>query len=171
MNATELGAAARHFAAVERRLFELLGGWVTSATEPEVKVALRVESFRHAWHADLWTGLRGPNAMAEVAPGAAAESPAERPELLAVLAELTGTAERLEGLYRVTLPALVEDNRRRRDEAIADLAAGGPVARVLGLVLADHEAALASAERLITAAHANSYGGELPKSVELRESH
>ncbi len=40
-----------HIVWVERRLFELLGGWVTSTPEPAVKLALARRSRHHAAHA------------------------------------------------------------------------------------------------------------------------
>ena len=44
-------APARALVWTERRLFELLGGWVVSTPEPEVKLALRAPSRRHGDHA------------------------------------------------------------------------------------------------------------------------
>jgi hypothetical protein len=141
----QLAAACRSFAGLERRLFEVLGGWVPTVPEPEAKVLLRSHSFQHAWHAELWDGL-APRT------GAAAGVGAPAAELVSVLEGVAGTestADRLGGVYRVVLPRLVGAYRAVRDGAAP--ASDGPLVRVLGLILADEEHAAAAGQVLLDA--------------------
>src|SRR3989454_8468958 len=39
---------------VETRLFEVLGGWVATVPELDVKMRLGTHCYHHAWHAGLW---------------------------------------------------------------------------------------------------------------------
>jgi citrate lyase beta subunit len=138
-DATSIAAVARHFAAIERRLFEVLGGWVHEVPEPEVKIALRVASFRHAWHAELWDGLVGGGPAAVAVP------------LVEAVASAKSTAQRLTGAFAVVVPGLVAAYERQFDAASADVAAGGPAVRILSLALADDRAELAVGRRLLDA--------------------
>jgi hypothetical protein len=47
-----------HVSWVERRLFEVLGGWVLETPEPAVKLAFARHSRHHAWYAELIEPLR-----------------------------------------------------------------------------------------------------------------
>ncbi len=90
----------------EMRLFEVLGGWVATVPELDVKLVLGRHTYHHAWHAELWdkrlpelremntTRLTVPanDAMAEFMD--AVREP-EAPEL---------TIEKLVGVYRVLIP-------------------------------------------------------------------
>jgi hypothetical protein len=38
----------------EMRLFEVLGGWVATVPELDVKLVLGRHTYHHAWHAELW---------------------------------------------------------------------------------------------------------------------
>src|SRR4051794_11009068 len=38
----------------EMRLFEVLGGWVATVPELDVKMVLGRHTYHHAWHAELW---------------------------------------------------------------------------------------------------------------------
>ena len=142
MRSTELDHLARRSAAVERRLFEVVGGWVPDIVEPEVKVALRVASFRHAWHAELWEGLARPGS-AEEASGV----------VLRQMEAAATTEERLGSYYGGVLPALIDEYESHLAEAEADVAAGGPLRRVLGLVLVDDCAGLAAGRAMWHGAH------------------
>ena len=147
----ELVARAGAAAAVERRLFEVLGGWVAAVEEPEVKVALRVASFRHAAHADLFDNLVGPGGPGTTAAGdeaAAGAAGGENP-LLGTLLVAETTPQRLAALHGAVLPALIEGYERWLAAAVADAAAGGPAARALTLVLADDRAELAAGRALL----------------------
>lgn len=123
-----------HHVWLEMRLFEVLGGWVPTVSELEVKAHLATHSRRHAWHAELWNGhlpqVAGIDAQALVAP------PTDRTaEALAALAELPSTLERLAGTYRVVLPRVITATSRvlSRTSALADAA----LARSLRFVLGD----------------------------------
>src|SRR5205814_1554073 len=43
-----------HYAWIEMRLFEALGGWVATVPELDVKMRLGTHCYHHAWHAELW---------------------------------------------------------------------------------------------------------------------
>ena len=159
----ELAGLTRRYAAVERRLFEVLGGWVPSVPEAEAKLLLRAHSFQHAWHADLWEGITpragpGSGAVTGAAAGAVGGAAAGAvggiaagaigpDDLLGPLAGASSTVERLAAAYRAVLPDLVGEylDLRRRAQPASD----GPVLRVLGLILADEEAASAAGESLL----------------------
>jgi hypothetical protein len=135
-------------AAVERRLFEVLGGWVPTVEDPEAKLLLRVHSFQHAWHAGLFGGLGrsvGPAVWAngEASGGARLAGVAAAVDAMATL---DGTVVRLVAAYRVVLPYLVETYR---DVTAAASPADGPLRRVLSLVLADDETGWREGERLV----------------------
>ena len=51
---TEQLHALTAVAAMERRLFEVVGARASAATDPDEQRRLAVESRRHAWHASLW---------------------------------------------------------------------------------------------------------------------
>jgi hypothetical protein len=138
----ELAATARGYAAVERRLFEVLGGWVPSAPEPAVKLLLRAHSFQHAWHARLWDDLAPRTGPV----GAGAGRVADVRAALGAVAGRTSSADRLQGAYGVVLPQLVR--------AYVDLlgraepASDGPLVRALELMLADDGRAVSDGESL-----------------------
>jgi hypothetical protein len=123
-----------HHIWLEMRLFEVLGGWVPTVAELDVKAHLATHSRRHAWHAELWHGhlphVAGLDAEALVAP------PNDRvAEAVAGLAEPRSTLERLAGTYRVVLPRVVAATARRLagTSDVADAA----LARSLRFVLGD----------------------------------
>jgi len=131
---------------LEEQLFEILGGWVPSVAEPEVKLHLAADSQQHAWHASLWRdrlpALRELDAEAFVAPAG--------PSLEACVAALRAaptTIERLAGVYRVVVPRQVAAYQRHLEEAspVAD----GPTIRALQLVLADELADWRAGELLV----------------------
>jgi hypothetical protein len=95
-----------HYRWVEMRLFEALGGWIATVPELDVKIRLGAHTYKHAWHAELWTKrlpeLREMNPDRLTAPAnddvvafmdAVAEP--EAPEQ---------TIEKLVGVYRVLIP-------------------------------------------------------------------
>lgn len=122
---------------LERRRFELLGGWVASTAQLEVKLAFARHARHHAWHASLWE-QHLPHRSGYEAP--ADPRPADRG--LAVCIEALkkadgpeATVERLIGAYRVLAARAVSDYT-------AHLARASPVsdpalARTGRLVLAD----------------------------------
>lgn len=122
---------------LEERIFEILGLWVPSVPEPDVKLAFASQSRHHAWHAQL---LREhlPETHA-VEPGALVEPPSDETVAFAAAFRASATTpERLVGLFEVTLPAVVEAYRARIDAAnpITD----GPLVRALRFVLVDDDA-------------------------------
>src|SRR2546430_7927908 len=90
----------------EMRLFEVLGGWVATIPELDVKLVLGRHTYHHAWHSELWhkrlPELRemNPDRLC-VPPNDAfvtfvdAVTEPEAPEL---------TIEKLVGVYRVLIP-------------------------------------------------------------------
>jgi hypothetical protein len=94
--ATTGGLLAR-YQWVETRLFEVMGGWVATVPDLDVKVCFGAHCYHHAWHADLWQQRR-PN----VATTAAAEN--DLAPFVEALSTPTDTLERLVGVFRVLLP-------------------------------------------------------------------
>ena len=39
---------------IEMRTFEVLGGWVATVPELDIKLRLGTHCYHHAWHAELW---------------------------------------------------------------------------------------------------------------------
>ncbi|MGE3619254.1 MAG: hypothetical protein AB7L84_02225 [Acidimicrobiia bacterium] len=119
---------------LERALYELLGAWVPSVPEHDVKLRFGAQSQRHAWHGDLWFErlpvLRDVDRDALVRPAT--------PALGALVTDLAGigdTLERLVATYRVLLPALVASYSEHLDR-VSPLA-DATVERVLQLVVGD----------------------------------
>jgi hypothetical protein len=120
----------------EMRLFELLGGWVQSTTDPAVKIAFAANSLHHAEHAaTLLARLPDAGDCAANLVTAAASPGVERVfETLALLAD-DQTLERLVGVYRVIVPALIVEysTHLERTSEVADAA----VRRSLRIVIDD----------------------------------
>ena len=128
------------------RLFEILGGWVTTVAEPEAKIALATQSSHHGWHAGLWgerlPTLHGVDPATWVRPASAGVE-----EAVAALAAAPTTVERLAALHRCLLPRLAaaHADHLERASAVAD----APTIRTLGLVLADLNHDQRAGERLL----------------------
>ncbi|MDH4145053.1 MAG: hypothetical protein OEY23_07775 [Acidimicrobiia bacterium] len=56
MRLERLAADVSRHCALERAWFEILGGWVPTTADPEVKLQFAQQSHHHAWHAELWAG-------------------------------------------------------------------------------------------------------------------
>ena len=94
-----------HYKWVEMKTFEVLGGWIATVPELDVKMRLGTHCYHHAWHADLWNKrlpeLREMNTERLTAPAEGMEAffealtEPEAPEL---------TIEKLVGVYRVLIP-------------------------------------------------------------------
>ena len=94
-----------HYKWVEMKTFEVLGGWIATVPELDVKMRLGTHCYHHAWHADLWNKrlpeLREMNTERLTAPADGMEAffealtEPEAPEL---------TIEKLVGVYRVLIP-------------------------------------------------------------------
>src|SRR3954462_2248084 len=90
----------------EMRLFEVLGGWVATVPELDVKLVLGRHTYHHAWHAELWhkrlPELREMNTDRLTVP--------PNDELVAFVDAMTEpeapelTIEKLVGVYRVLIP-------------------------------------------------------------------
>jgi hypothetical protein len=94
-----------HYKWVEMKTFEVLGGWIATVPELDVKMRLGTHCYHHAWHADLWNKrlpeLREMNTERLTGPAEGMEAFFEaltEPEA----AELT--IEKLVGVYRVLIP-------------------------------------------------------------------
>ena len=95
-----------HYKWTEMRLFEVLGGWVATVPELDVKIMLGRHTYHHAWHSELWhkrlpelremnpERLNVPPNDAYVAFMDAVREPGAAEE----------TIEKLVGVYRVLLP-------------------------------------------------------------------
>lgn len=139
---------------IERRLFEVLGSWVTSEPVDEARLVFDVYSQQHAWHADLWAE-RLP-VLDSLDPATLTLPPSvEVDRLLGMLAggapgqapAAGGTLLRLVGLARVVLPRLIAGYglHLRRAAPVAD----GPVVRSLRLVVHDEIEAWRATETLV----------------------
>ena len=95
-----------HYAWIEMRLFEALGGWVATVPELDVKTTLGRHCYHHAWHAELWV-KRLPE-LREMRPERLIQPPnADMEAFVAALTEPEApnlTIEKLVGVYRVLLP-------------------------------------------------------------------
>lgn len=122
---------------LERRRFELLGGWVRSTAELEVKLAFARHARHHAWHASLWE-QHLPHRSGYEAPVGARSCDSGLAVCIEALAGADGpeaTVERLVGAYRVLAARAVTDYTAhlRRVSPVSDPA----LARTGRLVLAD----------------------------------
>jgi hypothetical protein len=94
---------------IEMRLFEVLGGWVATVPELDVKLRLGTHCYHHAWHAELWH-KRLPE-LREMNPERLTAPPND--ELVAFVDAMTEpegpdlTIEKLVGAYRVLIPAKI----------------------------------------------------------------
>jgi hypothetical protein len=134
----DVAARASRWIALEELLFETLGAWTRSVSEPPVKRVLATWCHRHAWHADLWRArlpaipgrTDGPDHTAGVADWIA---PLQR--VLADPNTAGTTAAKLAILAGPVLDAM--HSALEEHHAIIDARLDGPTARVLDLVSAD----------------------------------
>ncbi len=122
---------------VEMAIFELLGSWVASVPELDVKLRLGTHCYHHAFHAELWH-KRLPQ-LREMDPARLTMAPnAELATFMDALADaerLDDTLAKLVGMYRVLLPHLIAAYtfHRNNTATITD----APTIRSLELALAD----------------------------------
>jgi hypothetical protein len=119
---------------IETRLYEVMGGWVPSTANPEVKALLAAQCYHHAWHAEVWEGLFPTGYGMDLDEATSATSP----ELVSLFHHLAGCVEpeaRLAALYRAVLPRKIAAYRtwRSRANPVTD----GALVRWLQLVLVD----------------------------------
>ena len=98
-----------HYKWTEMRIFELMGGWVATVPELDIKLRLGTHCYHHAWHSELWH-KRLPE-LREMNPDRLTVAPNPQYEAFAeALGEPEApdqTIEKLVGLYRVLLPRLI----------------------------------------------------------------
>ena len=93
----------------EIKLFEVLGGWVATVPELDVKMVLGRHCYHHAWHAELWTKrlpeLREMNVDRMTVPA----NPAFEKFMDAIREPEAPdqTIEKLVGVYRVLIPRTI----------------------------------------------------------------
>ena len=146
----ETGRWAGGWAWAELRLFEVVGGWVGDAPEPEAKALLSAASRHHAERAEVWLSHRpvvagkDPDDLVVPASGGLAAA-------LAALAdpEPAATAARLAALTWVVLPRLVTAYRDRLEVAVAHPITDGALARSLRRAVADTVEDWMAAERFL----------------------
>ncbi len=140
-----------HYKWIEMRLFEVLGGWVATVPELDVKTTLGRHCYHHAWHAELWH-KRLPE-LREMNPERLTKAP--NPEMEAFVAALTApeapeeTIEKLVGVYRVLLPRKIAayTYHLNATSRITD----APTIRSLGFILGDELADWREGEMLLQA--------------------
>jgi hypothetical protein len=126
-----------HYKWIEMRLFEVLGGWVATVPELDVKLRLGTHTYHHAWHSELWH-KRLPE-LREMNPERLTVPPND--EMVAFVDALTEpeapdrTIEKLVGVYRVLLPHKISayTYHRNNSSAITD----APTIRALDFALQD----------------------------------
>ncbi len=119
------------------KIFELLGGWVASVPELDIKLRLGTHCYHHAFHAELWH-KRLPE-LREMDPARLTVAP--NPEFEAFVDELADaeragdTLTKLVGVYRVLLPHLIAAYtfHRNNTASITD----APTIRALDFCLTD----------------------------------
>jgi hypothetical protein len=117
------------WACAEHRLYEVVGGWATSAVAPAAKIYFDACSQHHAWRQRLWDERR-PGLPAQLVPSYERTATA-----VDALATLEGDVERLSAYCRVVLPRIVVGYRTW--EGRCSVSSDRPVARALAFALAD----------------------------------
>ncbi len=126
-----------HYKWIEMKIFELMGGWVATVPELDVKLRLGTHCYHHAFHSELWH-KRLPE-LREMNPDKMTVPPNEEMEAfveaLGAPEAADQTIEKLVGLYRVLLPALIAayTYHRNNTSTITDM----PTIRSLGFCLQD----------------------------------
>ena len=126
-----------NYAWVEMRTFEMLGGWVATVPELDIKLRLGTHCYHHAWHAELWQKrlpeLRemNPDRLTQPANDAIvvfldAVAEPEAPDQ---------TLEKLVGVYRVLIPHKIAAYtfHQNNTSTITD----APTIRSLGFIIQD----------------------------------
>ena len=133
---------------LELRCFELLGGWVTTTPEPDVKLAFARQSHHHAWHAELFERVL-PSANGFAADGLVTPPDDAWAVLLDDLVALASTNDRLVGAYEVLMPTKLAEYEGWLD--VIDPIQDAPLRRWLGFVVVDEHADLAEGRALLEA--------------------
>ncbi|MCU1351568.1 MAG: hypothetical protein JWM05_777 [Acidimicrobiales bacterium] len=137
-----------HHAWFERRMFEVVGGWLAVEADLDAKLFFGAHAPHHAWRAQVWHD-RLPE-LAEMDRESFIRPDSEGTTAFFDALEAAGsTIERLVGTYRVAVPAAIAacDAHLRRIAAVAD----GPLLRWIGLVRHDAHGDLDAGGRLLVA--------------------
>ncbi|MEX2267371.1 MAG: hypothetical protein WEA75_01660 [Acidimicrobiia bacterium] len=139
----DLARFLSHATWLERRLFEVLGRWVTTTPEPGIKLALGRHSRHHAWHAQLLEPLR-PDTRDHHVEQRAPLDKEWRTRVSRMLAAAT-TSTRLERALDVLVGTIAcYEQHLAAMRPVRD----GPARRAVGLVRALERAELAELEAL-----------------------
>ena len=142
----ETARRAGHYRWVSTQLFEVLGGWVTSVPEIDVKQRLGVHAHHFGWHAQLWRD-RLPE-LVEMTPTSLTVPPNDALRTVFELVQSSdSTIERLVGIHRVVMPRLVAAYTFHL--AHASEITDGPTVRTLKLAHADALADWSDGEMLV----------------------
>ncbi len=105
----ETARRAGNYKWIEMKIFELMGGWVATVPELDLKLKLGTHCYHHAFHSELWhkrlPELREMNPDKMTVPA--------NPEMEAFVEALSEpeaadlTIEKMVGMYRVLLPHLI----------------------------------------------------------------
>jgi hypothetical protein len=151
---------------IEQRCFELLGGWVTSTPEPDVKIVFARQSHHHAWHAELFEKVL-PLANGFTADGLVTAPSTEWSRFIDDLAAVPGTGDRLVGAYELLIPATLGEYEQWLD--IADRVRDAPLRRWLGFVIADERADLAEGRAVLAASGSGGAASHRPELMATLE--
>ena len=105
----ETARRAGNYKWLEMKIFELMGGWVATVPELDIKLRLGTHCYHHAFHSELWH-KRLPE-LREMSPEKVTVPPNE--EFVAFIDALSEpeaadqTIEKMVGMYRVLLPHLI----------------------------------------------------------------
>jgi hypothetical protein len=132
----EAARRAGHYKWLEMTLFEVLGAWVATVPELDVKRTLGVHCHHHAWHAELWHELL-PEHGADLAELTAPPNGTMADFMTALRQphEPEATIEKLVGVYRVLLPHKIAAYGQHLENT-SDIN-DGPTIRSLRLVIND----------------------------------
>jgi hypothetical protein len=145
---------------VERRLYEVVGGWTVAAASPALKIWFSEASQHHAWRAQLWE-QRLAGRLVQAYPPPAAQAPPNRgtdevevlaaatEAALSAMAALATDPARLGAYCRAILPRCLAGYRAWK--ARCSSSCDRPVTRALTLVLTDVVGDWQQANDLLTA--------------------
>ncbi len=105
----ETARRAGNYKWVEMKIFELMGGWVATVPELDIKLRLGTHCYHHAFHSELWH-KRLPE-LREMSPEKVTVAPNDAfVAFIDALAEPEAadqSIEKMVGMYRVLLPHLI----------------------------------------------------------------
>lgn len=136
---------------VERRLFEVLGGWSIETQDGDIARLFAEQAHHHAWHATLWAERRP--ILHDLDAGSL-----DRPVPHGLGTGVRTDVDRLSTLSEGLLPELVRIYESHL--AAADPVADGPVVRALRLITADGNADRRAARSLLEASAPEGAGVE-----------